>query len=99
LTLSIDGSILQRAKEIAQKKGIPLSRLVENYFKFLSEPEVYCFNCGGKFSAKTSEVCPKCGWLIHDNCGECRCAVDEETASALFYMRKVYENLLGGKVE
>ncbi len=99
LTLSVDGAILRRAKEIAHKKGTPLSRLVENYLKFLSEPEVYCFSCGEKFSTKTSDVCPKCGWLIHDKCNECRCAVDEETASALFYMRKVYEDLLGGRVE
>ncbi|MFQ5815832.1 MAG: DUF6364 family protein [Candidatus Hydrothermarchaeaceae archaeon] len=99
LTLSIDGTIIQSAKEIAHRKGIPLSRLVENYLRFLSDPKVYCFSCGEKFSTKNSEVCPKCGWLTHDKCGGCRCAVNEETASALFYMRKVYEDLLGGRVE
>ncbi len=99
LTLSVDGAIIRRAKEAARRKRIPISRLVENYLRFLSEPEVYCFGCGERFSTKKSSVCPKCGWLVHEKCGSCRCAINEDTASALFYMRKVYEELLGGRVE
>ncbi len=99
LTLSVDSEIVRRAKEIARKKKTPLSRLVENYFQFLGNPELYCFNCGEKFEAKASKVCPKCGWLIHAGCGSCRCTLDEETASAIYHMRKVYEDLLGGRVE
>ncbi len=99
LTLSVDKDVIQHAKEAAQQRKIPVSRLVENYLKFLSNPEVYCFSCGEKFKAKSSNVCPKCGWLIHAGCEACRCTLSEETASAVFYMRKLYEDLLGGRVE
>ncbi len=99
LTLSVDSETVRRAKEVARRRKTPLSRLVESYFQFLGNPELYCFQCGGKFEAHDSRVCPKCGWLVHKDCGACRCNLDEETASAVFYMRKVYEDLLGGRVE
>jgi len=99
LTLTIDNNVLSEAKEIAKEKGIPLSRIVENYLKFFSNPTVYCFNCGYKFSVKDAKVCPKCGWLICPNCGACRCSIPDEVAKAVFYMRKVYEDLLYGRIK
>lgn len=99
LTLSIDENILKDAKKTASQKRIPISSLVENYLKWLSKPDVYCFTCGVKFEVKDSKVCPKCGWLICTKCKACRCTLSEEVASALFHMRKTFEDLLGGRIK
>lgn len=99
LTLSIDENILNRAKEVSDEKHVPLSRLVENFFQFFNKPHVYCFKCGEKFSSDDAELCPKCGWLICPKCKECRCGLEEDTAIAVFHMRRVYEDLLVGRVK
>ncbi|MEM0083804.1 MAG: DUF6364 family protein [Candidatus Methanomethylicia archaeon] len=99
LTITVDGEILNLAKSVAESKNIPLSRLIENYLRFLSKPEFYCFKCGGKFSAGEVEVCPKCGWMICPHCSACRCILSEETAIAVYHMRKVYEDLLSGRIK
>jgi len=99
LTVSIDEDVLKAAKKTASEKRIPVSRLIENYLKFLTKPEVYCFKCGEKFSAVESEVCHKCGWLVCTKCKACRCVLSEDAAVAVFHMRKVYEDLLGGRVK
>jgi len=99
LTLSISKEILKGAKLAAEKRHIPVSRLVENFLEFFANPKIYCFKCGEKFSAADTKVCPKCGWLVCPRCGACGCGLSEDTATALFYMRKVYEDLLIGRVK
>lgn len=99
LTLSIDKEVLNKAKEIAEQKRVPLSRAVENFLEFFANPIVYCFKCGEKFESAKSKLCPKCGWMICPECKVCRCGLDEETAVAVFYMRRVYEDLLTGRVK
>ena len=99
LTLSINKEILNEAKEIAEEKHIPLSRAVENFLKFFAKPKVYCFKCGEKFYSTSAELCPKCGWLVCPKCKACRCGLNEETAVAVFHMRRVYEDLLTGRLK
>ena len=99
LTLTIDKGVLEKAKNVAKKKRIPLSRLIENFLDFFAMPEVYCFKCGEKFSSNEAELCPKCGWMICPKCKVCRCGLDDETAVAVFHMRRVYEDLLSGRVK
>ncbi|MEO1021964.1 MAG: DUF6364 family protein [Bacteroidota bacterium] len=37
LTLTIEKAVIHTAKEYAKEKGISLSEMVENYFKFITE--------------------------------------------------------------
>jgi hypothetical protein len=99
LTLTVDRAILEKAKKISEEKHLPLSGLIENFLDFFSNPSVYCFECGTKFNTTEVEVCPKCGWMVCANCGICRCNLDEKTAVAVYYMRKVYEDLVSGRVK
>jgi hypothetical protein len=99
LTLSIERKILELAKIVAKQKHIPISRLVENFLGFFANPYVYCFKCGKKFYVNSAKVCAKCGWLICKKCNKCGCGLDEETAIGIFNMRKVYEDLLVGRVK
>jgi len=99
LTLTIDKNVLDKAKKIAIQKRIPISQLVENFLDFFSNPQVYCFKCGEVFSSSKADLCPKCGWLLCPKCGVCHCGLNEETAIAVFYMRRVYEDLLSGRVK
>ena len=99
LTITIDAVILDKAKKIAEQKGIPISRLIENFLSFLSRPYVYCFKCGNRFESNGAEICVKCGWMKCPKCGACGCGLSEETAKAIFEMRKVYEDLLAGRVK
>ena len=98
-TLTIEKSILEKAKETASLRRTDVSKLVENFLRWFSNPEVYCFKCGKKFSPLKAEVCPKCDWLQCPECGACRCGLNEETAIAVFHMRRVYEELLAGRVK
>lgn len=99
LTVTIEEDIYQKAKEKAKRKRIPISRLIENFLTFFVKPEVYCFKCGEKFSSDKAKLCPKCGWMICPKCKACRCGLSEETAIAVFHMRRVYEELLVGRVK
>jgi len=99
LTISIGKSVLERAKRVSTEKRIPVSRAIENFLNFFSNPEVYCFKCGKKFSSVDADLCPKCGWMICPECKVCRCILSDETAVAVFHMRKVYEDLLAGRVK
>lgn len=40
LTLSVDGSVVSRAKRYAKKHGISVSQMVEAYLASVSEPQV-----------------------------------------------------------
>jgi len=99
MSFTIDRGILDEAKKASEDKNIPLSRAVENFLKFFSNPWVYCFKCGAKFQVKSAELCPKCGWLKCPECSACGCELSEETRSAVFYMRRVYEDLLIGRLK
>jgi hypothetical protein len=99
LTLSIAKDALEKAKKAAEEKRIPLSRLIENFLDFFANPIVYCFKCGEGFNATDSKLCPKCGWMVCPKCNVCRCGLNEESAIAVFHMRRVYEDLLAGRVK
>ena len=99
LTVTVDQKIREEARRVSAEKHIPLSRAVENFLEFFTNPWVYCFKCGEKFYVNEAELCPKCGWLKCPKCGACRCGLDENVAAAIFHMRKVYEDLLAGRVK
>ncbi len=99
LTITVDKNVLDEAKKVSAKKHIPLSRLIENYLRFFAKPRVYCFKCGKNFGVEKAELCPKCGWMICPFCGACGCGLSEETSIAIFHMRRVYEDLLVGRVK
>jgi len=99
LTLSIDKNALENARKASKERRIPISRLVENFLKWVTKPEVYCFKCGKKFTAPDAEICPKCGWMMCVDCKACRCELTEETATAVFHMRRIYEELLCGRIK
>jgi len=99
LTITINKNLLDIVKERVKSKGLSLSRIIENFLEFYVNPYVYCFKCGEKFFVNKAEVCPKCGWLKCVNCGACRCELDDETAAAVFHMRRVYEDLLMGRIK
>jgi len=99
LTITVDKTILEKAKKTAQSKHTPLSGLIENFLDFFSDPKIYCFVCGEKFTSARAQICPKCGWMICEKCGVCRCNLDGKTAVAVYYMRKVYEDLVSGRVK
>ena len=99
LTITVDEDVIKEAKKTSDERRIPLSRAIENFLKFFTKPEVYCFKCGEKFSVVKVDVCPKCGWLICPECKACRCKLSDEVATAVFHMRKVYEDLSGGRIK
>ena len=99
LTLTVDKDIVEKAKKVAEQKRIPISRLIENFLDFFANPQVYCFKCGEKFNSAEGELCPKCGWMVCPNCKVCRCGLGDETAVSVFHMRRVYEDLLAGRVK
>ena len=99
LTVTMDQRILENAKKVSEEKHIPLSRAIENFLNFFASPWVYCFKCGEKFNVNEAELCAKCGWLKCPKCGACRCGLDERTAIAIFHMRRVYEDLLAGRLK
>jgi rRNA maturation endonuclease Nob1 len=99
LNVTIDKHILQEAKKVAARKRVPVSRLIESFLEFVTNPEVYCFKCGERFDSGNSKLCPKCGWMVCPKCNVCRCNLSEETAVAVFHMRRVYEDLLAGRVK
>lgn len=99
LTVTVDKSVLDEAKKVSREKHVSLSGAIENFLKFFTRPEVYCFKCGEKFSSIDAKLCPKCGWLVCPKCNVCRCGLDEDTAVAVFHMRRVYEDLLAGRVK
>jgi len=99
LTISIDRKLLQDAKAEAARKHIPISGLIENFLEFFVRPQVYCFKCGEKFGAGDAKVCPKCGWLACTKCKVCGCELTQEATVTAYHMRKVYEQLLGGRVK
>jgi hypothetical protein len=98
-TVTVDKDVLNKAKKVCEDKHIPLSGAIENFLNFFSNPWVYCFKCSEKFNVGKAELCPKCGWLKCPKCGVCRCGLDEVTAIAVYHMRKVYEDLLSGRVK
>ncbi len=99
LTITVDNAILRDAKRAAAARRTPISRAIESFLRFYSRPEVYCFKCGEKFDASEAHVCPKCGWMTCPKCNACKCILNEEAAVAVYYMRGVYEELLGGRVK
>ena len=99
LTVTVDEKVLDEAKKVSKRKRIPLSRAIENFLDFFARPEVYCFKCGERFGSEEAELCPKCGWMKCPKCGVCRCELSDETAIAVFHMRRVYEDLLAGRVK
>jgi len=98
ISATIDEDILEHSKRICDEKNIPLSRVIENFLRFFSNPWVYCFSCGKKFTISMAKTCHVCGWLVCPECGACRCSIPDNAAQALYFMRKVYEDLLMSRV-
>lgn len=98
LTVTVDQDILEEAKKITKEKRLPLSGIIENFLEYLIDPYVYCFNCGKKFHSKETDTCPKCTMMICPGCNTCSCDLDETTSQAIYQMKKVYEDLLKGRV-
>lgn len=97
ITLSIDPEILEKAKQKAVEERLHISNLVENYLEFFTDPYVYCFHCGIKFSVEHGEECPVCTFTKCPTCGKCRC--DEvPNEEAIYHMRKVYEDLIKRRI-
>lgn len=99
VTLTIDKDIHDKAKQVAKEKHISISGLVEKYLEFFGNSWVYCFYCGEKFYSSRSELCSKCGYMKCTECNECGCELDEDVISAVFHMRRVYEDLITGRVK
>ncbi len=99
LTVSVDREVLEKAKEMAKVRNIPLSRLIDCFLKFIADPEVYCFKCGEKFHVNDAKICPKCGWMICPECKACGCKLSDDAVSVAFHMRRVYEDLLLGRLK
>ena len=99
LTLNISKSVLQDAKKESRRRNIPMSRMVETFLSFVSDPSLWCFKCGKEFTVTKSEDCPKCGYLICISCKSCGCKIDKECSIAIYHMRRVYEHLLGGRLK
>jgi len=99
LTISIDKRLVEETRKEADRKHMPVSGVVENFLEFFVRPYVYCFRCGERFYSNGAKNCPKCGWIVCSKCKACRCSLSEEGAVVAYHMRKVYEQLLGGRVE
>ena len=99
LTTTIDAEILKNAKKKCEEKHLTIAGVLENFLSFFTNPWVYCFSCGEKFYVNEGQLCPKCGWIKCPKCGSCRCGLDEKVAEAIFHMRRVYEDLLSGRVK
>jgi hypothetical protein len=99
LTLSVDKKLLEEGKREAERRRMPLSGLIENYLQFLVKPYVYCFKCGEKLDSTRVKQCPKCEYLICSKCLTCKCTLSEEGAIVANQMRRVYEELRGGRLK
>jgi hypothetical protein len=99
LNVTIDKDIKEKALAEAKKKNIPISRLIENFLQFFSNPKVYCYKCGEEFFSFNALICTKCGSMKCPKCSNCACDLSEETSKAIFHMRRVYEDLLVGRIK
>lgn len=99
LNVTIDKDIKEKAITEAEKKNIPLSRLIENFLDFFVNPKVYCYSCGQEFRSTEAQVCTKCASMKCPKCSSCACNLSEEAAKVIFHMRRVYEDLLVGRVK
>lgn len=98
ITINVDKDILQRSEKVLEEKNIPRSRAIESFLQFVADPYVYCFSCSEKFFPSKSSTCPKCSFAKCTKCGGCSCKLSDETSAAVFQMRKVYEDLRGGRM-
>jgi hypothetical protein len=99
LNVTIDKEIKEKAIAEAKKKNIPISRLIENFLDFFVNPRVYCYKCGEEFRASEATTCMRCNSMICPKCNTCICGFNEESAIAIFHMRRVYEDLVAGRVK
>ncbi len=99
ITDNVDKDVLQRAEKVLKEKNIPRSRAIESFLKFIADPHIYCFSCGEEFVVSKSTVCPKCSFVKCPKCKGCSCKLSDQTSTAVFHMRKVYEDLIGGRVK
>ncbi|MEM3085789.1 MAG: DUF6364 family protein [Halobacteria archaeon] len=98
LTLTVDPKALARAKRASRARRIPLSRLVEGFLDWASDPRLHCFACSAPFGASRGRTCAKCGWLSCPSCGGCGCALPKEALAGLHSLRKTLEELAGGRL-
>jgi len=99
VTINIDSDVVKKSEKVLDERNIPRSRAVESFLQYVAEPHIYCFSCGEKFLVKKASVCPKCSFVKCVKCNSCSCDLSEETSKAIFHMRHVYEDLIGGRVQ
>lgn len=99
LTITLDKDLHTKSKKICKERHIKLSGVIENFLEYFANPYVYCFKCGEKFSTHNGEVCPKCTWIRCPACNTCGCELSEDVSKAIYPMRKVYEDLLQGRLK
>jgi hypothetical protein len=99
VTINVNKEVDQKAQNVLEKKNIPKSRAIESFLQFVADPHIYCFSCGVKFFVSKASVCPKCSFVKCTKCHACSCKLSEQTSAAVFHMRRVYEDLIGGRVK
>lgn len=99
VTLNIAEDVIKKSEKVLEQKNIPRSRAVESYLQYVGDPYVYCFSCGEKFFVSKADICSKCSFVKCTKCKKCSCNLSKETSNAVFHMRKVYEDLIGGRVK
>lgn len=99
VTIGIDEDVLKKSEKILSEKNIPRSRIIESFLSYISDPHVYCFSCDEKFFVSKADVCSKCSFVKCVKCKNCSCKLTEQASNAVFQMRKVYEDLIGGRVK
>jgi len=88
LTLTVEETIIEKAKKRSHNLGLSISKIVENALNFFADPSVYCFKCGHKFLIRSSQICPRCSWYKCPKCGACACDLGDEGIKVAYYMRK-----------
>lgn len=99
ITLNIDKNVIKKSEKILDEKNIPRSRAVESFLRYLADPHLYCFSCGEKFFVSDASVCSKCSFVKCVKCKSCSCKLTKNTSAAVFQMRRVYEDLVGGRIK
>lgn len=98
LTLTVDPKVVARARRASRARRIPISRMVEGFLDWAADPRLHCFACGAPFATSGARTCTQCSWMECPGCGKCGCGLGKQALRALHPMRKVFEELAGGRL-